>query len=149
MSNNNFIEIQDDFYLSGFPFKISINEIEKNLGKPDDINIKKVKNIHVENQIDEIYLIKYEGLYFQIYKTNTNPSRELEMCIEVSSPKYKLKHGLNVGVSKDYIIKILGKPNEIVKEKMYYIGGEMGPIGFQFHLKNNIVIKIIWMYYID
>lgn len=140
---------RDNFYRNGFTFNLAIEDIKKNLGKPNKLQIEKIQNIHDINQIDEIHDIQYEGLSFKIYKINTKPVKELKISAEVTNPKYKLKYGLKISVSKNTIIKVLGEPNKISKGIMHYTLKDMINAGFQVYLKDDKVIKITWAYYFD
>jgi len=141
--NNIFIKNQEEFDTNGFYYGNTITEIKNKLGEPKNIKINDLKNVHIENQIDKIYELYYDGLYIKIYK-NSSDQIELIKQITISSEKYKVKWDLNVGTPRNNILKVLGKPNCESKNILYYIGEEVGPIGFQFYTNNDKIEKINW-----
>jgi hypothetical protein len=58
-----------------------------------------VRNPHVENQIDEVRELYYDGLYVRAYFPAKDHKRLFLEEVEITSPRFKIKHGLDVGTA--------------------------------------------------
>ena len=135
----------------GLDFELgdSVNEIIKTLGQPKDIQVDKIKNVHYPDEIvDEIHRLYYDGLYVQIYKA-TEGNKELLQALSITSNKFKVKLGLNVGTTKTEIRRTLGNPSNDSDDMWSYVYTEGYPNTVQFYFENDAVTKIEWSYWID
>lgn len=135
----------------GLDFKLgkSIEEITNNLGRPKNIIVEKIKNVHYPDEIiDEIHKLFYDGLYIEIYKA-TEGNKEMLQALSITSEKFKVKWGLNVGISKDEIKKVLGNPSKDVDNVWSYVDSDGYENGVRFFFRNDKVNKIEWSYWID
>lgn len=148
IKNKDFRKKQKEFNNIGFLYGNETEEIKNNLGIPNETRIIDFNNLHNKNQKDKIYELIYDGLYVKIYKDSLNNSEKI-MQITITSKKYKVKWDLNIGEEKEKIIEKFGDPNEDKDNVLYYIGEVAAPIGFQFYLKDNKIIKINWNKFID
>lgn len=135
----------------GLDFKVgdSVNEVINNLGQPKDIKVEKIGNVHYPNEIvDEIHRLYYDGLSIEIYKA-TEGNKELLQTLSVTSNKFKVKLGLNVGATKTEIKGVLGNPSNDSDNMWSYVRNDGYPDKVRFHFENDRVTKIEWSYWID
>jgi len=135
----------------GLDFKLgdSVNEIIKTLGQPKDIKVEKERNVHYPNEImDEIHRLYYDGLSIEIYKA-TEGNKELLQTLSVTSNKFKVKLGLNVGVTKPEIKRALGRPSKDRGNAWSYVCTDGYEHEVRFYFANDKVNKIEWSYWID
>lgn len=135
----------------GLDFELgeSVNEIIKTLGQPKDMQVEKIKNVHCPDEIvDEIHRLYYDGLYVEIYKA-TEGNKEMLQTLLVSSNKFKVKLGLNVGATKTEIKQVLGNPSNDSGGVWAYVYTAGYPDKVRFYFENDRVTKIEWSYWID
>jgi hypothetical protein len=139
----------NEFINDGLDFKLgkTIGEIKQALGQPQKSNIRKVENRHYP-QIDEIHELYYQGLYMQIYKVSAT-RKEFITNISISSDRYKLKWGLNVGSQKSAVKRVLGSPDKNEKNLFEYCDDITLVSCVSFHFSNEIVRKVDWDFYSD
>jgi len=136
-----------------FDFELghSVNEIIKTLGRPKHIQVEKIKNFHHPDEIvDEIHRLYYDGLYVEIYKATTD-NKEMLQALSVTSNRFKVKLGLNIGTTKTEIKKALGNPSISSSNDIWDYGNPSGgyPDIVKFFFENDRVTKIEWSYWID
>ena len=111
-----------------------------------------VDNIHVENQKDEIRELFFDGLYIKAYFPAKDHSSCLLQVIEITKQKFKIKHGLNVGVSISIVRGVLGDPDE-VKDNVYVYHNDTEPAlqysTVCFFIKKGMVDKVRWEFNLD
>lgn len=125
-----------------FPFGETKDDIIKNLGEPLKIFEKPVTNRHRLDVNDKLYDLIYNGLEARIYHV-TADEKELVLRILIESEKYKVKYGLNIGITADYVVGILGPP--AFKEKnCYEFYDSNGFAKLRFYFESNKLSKIEW-----
>ena len=133
----------------GFQLGDSVNEIIKHLGQPTDMKVEKRRNVHYPNEIvDEIHRLYYDGLSVEIYKA-TEGNKELLQTLSVTSNKFRVKLGLNVGVTKSEIKRALGRPSKDRDNVWSYVCTDGYEHEVRFYFANDEVNKIEWSYWID
>lgn len=140
-------ETINEFVTRGWAFDLGTSLTDlKLVGKIQREVISTVKNRHVENQIDEVHELYYDGLYVRAYFPARNHKRLLIEDVEITSPAFKVKHGLNVDTSVAELKAVLGEPDEI-KEDVYSYSGETDTV--RFFVKNGVITKVRWELYLD
>lgn len=122
------------------------------MGSPKSVNITKIPNIHFPDQIDEIHELFYDGLSLEIYVVKhpdySGPDPSLLRGISITSNKYKVKYGLNIGSSKAAVKKVLGNPLT-EDHKFTYENTDGYANHVYFYFRNARVYRIDWHFFID
>lgn len=141
------------FANSGWEFKLgrSIDEIKQNLGRPLSEEIQKVANMYTNGQVDEIHVLDYDGLSVGVYRVNEATPREILTRLAITSNKYRIKWGLNIGVAQSEVKRVLGKPQEpangtFVYEAEYEV---VDSDSVSFYFRNGVLQKIQWEWHLD
>lgn len=125
-----------------FQFGETKNDIIKNLGEPNKIVEKPITSRHRLEVSDKLYDLIYDGLEARIYHV-TSDEKELVLRILIENEKYKIKYGLNIGVTEEYVIGTLGPPP--IKEKNYYeFYDSNGFAKLRFYFESHSLAKIEW-----
>lgn len=90
-----------------------IKDVVLQYSKPKSIKSKEVTNRH-NKSTDKVISYKWEGLLVKTYYV-TDQKKEMISYVVVSDNKYVKNHWLNIGISKDVIVKRLGKPDKVSK----------------------------------
>ncbi len=155
--NSDFLIYEKDQYLinleefidKGLEFKLgkTRKEMIENIGTPVKVETQTVENRHVQGLVDTIYELSFDGLYIGIYDTR---GKEIILYHKITSPKYKVKYGLNVGVSVDKVREVFGKPQEEQENQLNYIY-ETGAfeIYVVFRIFENKITTIEWHFPVD
>jgi len=145
--------IVKDFSQEGWDFKIgeSLRDLRQ-VGLVVRELTTVVDNIHVENQKDEIRELFFDGLYINAYFPAKDHSFRLLQVVEITKQKFKIKHGLNVGVSISKVTSVLGDPDE-VKANVYIYHDDTEPAlqysTVYFFIKKGMVDKVRWEFNLD
>lgn len=134
----------DEVIYEGLDFRFgeTKSDIIKNLGEPIKIIEKPITSRHRLDVSDRLYDLIYNGLQARIYHV-TSDEKELVLRILIKNEKYKVKYGLNVGVTEEYVIGILGPPS--IKEKDFYeFYDSNGFAKLRFYFKSNMLSEIEW-----
>jgi len=109
-----------------------------------------VNNIHVENQKDEIRELFFDGLYIRAYFPARDHSFLLLQIVEITKESFKIKHGLNLGVSISKVRSVLGDPDE-VKDEVYTYHDDpvLQHSTVYFFIKKGMIDKVRWEFYVD
>jgi hypothetical protein len=128
-----------------FDFATKPDNIIEDLGVPVFYNEKYIPNRYNKDVEDILYELKYGGLSINIYYA-TKTQRYFDTYFSITSTKYNVIYGLNIGASKSYVLEILGKPYESESDQLKYIDViENYPYSFViFEFKDDIVSKIEW-----
>ena len=108
--------------------------------------VSTVKNRHVENQVDEVRELHYDGLYVRAYFPAKDHKRLFLEEVEITSPRFKIKHGLDIGTPGAELQRVLGQPDEI-RGDVYSYSGETDTVRFVIH--NGVIAKVKWELYLD
>jgi len=137
----------NEFATRGWAFDLGTSLMDlKAVGKVQREVVSTVKNRHVENQIDEVRELYYDGLYVRAYFPAKDHRRLLLEEVEITSPRFGIKHGLNVGASVTELQRVLGEPDEI-KGDVYSYFGEADTV--HFVVRGGVIIKVKWELYLD
>lgn len=91
----------------------SVKYIKKKLGSPLSEKIENVKNIHDKEQIDQIHILKYQGIEVQVLHVNNIEPYDLLIGVKITdSDNYPIKFGIQIGSERSYVLDLLGKPTE-------------------------------------
>ena len=137
----------NNFTLEGWDFKLgkSLQDLRA-IGKVLRETTTPVDNPHNQNQKDEIRELFFDGLRIVAYFPAKDPHRLLLQEVEVSKRKFKIKHGLDIGVPTSKVTGVLGKPTE-ANVDVYIYRGETNAV--YFHIKNEAVVRVRWELYVD
>ena len=140
-------ETINEFVSGGWAFELGASLADlKAVGKVQREVVSTVKNRHVANQIDEVRELYYDGLYVKAYFPARDHKRFLLEEVEITSPRFQIKHGLNVGASVAELKAVLGQPDE-VKGDVYSYFGEADTV--HFVVRGGVIIKVKWELYLD
>jgi len=145
--------LMSEFTKKGWDFEIGHNTdaIKNTLGKPLSESIENIKNLHDEEQIDQIHTLKYAGLEIKVYHVNYVEPYDfiIEITIDDDS-QYPMKYGLKIGASKKAVSDLLGKPDKDNNGIMMYQTeeGDTYPTAI-FHFDNGSFKKVKWECYPD
>ena len=135
------------FVTGGWAFELGTSLTDlKAVGKVEREVVSTVKNAHVGNQIDEVRELYYEGLYIKAYFPAKDHKRFLLQEVRITSPRFRIKHGLNVGASVAELHRVLGTPDE-VKGDVYSYAGETDTV--RFVITNGVITEVRWDLYLD
>jgi len=136
-----------DFAAEGWAFQLGTSLVElKAVGRVRREVVSTVKNPHVQNQVDEIRDLYYDGLYVSAYFPTKDHKRLLLQSVEITSPRFAIKHGLNVGTSLAQLKAALGEPDAVDRD-VYAYKGEGNTV--YFTIKNGVITKVRWTLYLD
>jgi hypothetical protein len=107
-------------------------------------SIEHSPNRYDSNKSDEFITLQFDGLTIYAYVKSNDEIWPIH--ITVTTPKWRILHGLNVGVSDSRITQILGYPTEENKHVRQYIGIKESIV---FHIKKARISKIELLYYLD
>ena len=140
-------ETINEFVTAGWAFELGTSLTDlKLVGKIQREVVSTVKNRHVENQVDEVRELYYDGLYIKAYFPAKDHKRFLLQEVQITSPRFRIKHGLNVGVPVAELQRVLGQPDE-VKGGVYSYFGEADTV--RFVIKNGVITEVKWELYLD
>ncbi len=140
-------ETINEFVTRGWAFELGASLTDlKAVGKIEREVVSTVRNPHVENQIDEVRELYYDGLYVRAYFPAKDHKRLFLEEVEITSPRFKIKHGLDVGTPVAELERVLGEPDEI-KGDVYSYSGETDTV--RFVVKNGVITKVRWELYLD
>lgn len=134
----------DEVIYEGFEFSLgeTKNDIINNLGEPLKIIEKSITSRLKLDLTDILYDLVYDGIQARIYHATTD-EKELVLRIFIENEKYRVKYGLNVGVTEEYVLKVLGSPAFKQKDQYEYYDSN-GFAKLRFYFVANILTKIEW-----
>ena len=129
---------------------LSKDAVISKFGKPVNVTSRKVKNRYYDDDLDTIYELFYEGLYFEIYEA-TSSERSYVYHIILTSKKYQSKWRLGIGATKEYVTMTLGRPEKSESEidSWTYVSSDGYPNSVRFIFEKDKVHKIEWLYALD
>ena len=137
----------NNFTVEGWDFKLGMSLQDlRAIGKVLRETTTPVDNPHNRNQKDEIRELFFDGLRIVAYFPAKDHHRLLLQEVEVSKRKFKVKHGLDIGVPTSKVKGVLGEPAEATAD-VYIYRGETNAV--YFHVKNGAVVKVRWELYVD
>ena len=140
-------ETINEFATRGWAFDLGTSLTDlKAVGNVQREVVSTVKNRHDENQIDEVRELYYDGLYVRAYFPAKDHKRLFLEEVEITSPRFKIKHGLDVGTPVAELERVLGEPDEI-KGDVYSYSGETDTVRFVIH--NGVITQVKWELYLD
>lgn len=140
-------EVVNEFVNRGWAFELGTSLTDlRAVGKVQREVVSAVRNRHVENQVDEIRELYYDGLYIKAYFPAKDHKRFLIEEVEITSPTFRVKHGLNVGASVAELKAVLGEPDE-TEGDIYSYSGEADTV--RFFVTHGVITKVRWELYLD
>jgi hypothetical protein len=119
--------------------------------KPTDHAIEKVKNKHVDGQIDERHTLKYPGFLVVLYRVleaGTAPRDIVEELI-ITDSSIPLPYGVSFGDSQEKVIQMLGPPFREDIDWITYREKIMELSTLQFNFVSGRLVKVVWFHWID
>jgi len=138
-------------FLNGWDESFKNDEIVKILESKFGIPISSKTKVLPDREPDVFY--KQTEVVFDdvivIFSSPLNYNKSWIEEIKVISDKYKIKHGLNVGVSKHAVTDKLGKPNSEYNGNMIYLHwGDTVKVVFDLDVNKNVK-GITWIDFVD
>ncbi len=129
-------------------------EIIDKLGKPVETTVERIRNRHQSDITDEIIRMLYDGLSVTIYKANYAPGKEFVWDMTVTSPRFKMPWGIDVGCSRDLVRQTLGPPTRVKDavesyDVVYFPEGPGYINSLSFTYRDDRVSAIYFWLYID
>ena len=118
----------------------SAEYIKKKFGSPISEKIEYVTNIHDKEQIDQIHILRYQGLEVQVLRVNMIEPYDLLIGVKITdSDNYPIKFGIEIGSERSYVLDLLGKPSDGDGVIKYYIeAGDKYPTVYMFFEKDKL-----------
>lgn len=134
----------DEVIYEGLEFRLgeTKNDIIASLGEPLKIIEKSITSRQRLDLNDKLYDLVYDGLEARIYHA-TADEKELVLRILIENEKYKIKYGLNIGVTEDFVLGVLGPPS-IKKKDLYEFNDSNGFAKLRFYFASNNLTKVEW-----
>lgn len=82
----------------------------------------------------------------RVIRINEDRPRDLFMNLTITDSKYRIRWGLNVGVTESDVKRVLGDPAKIVNGTFVY---ETETESVSFYFQDGILRKIKWEWYVD
>ncbi len=145
--NQEIYEKVNNFTVEGWDFKLgkSLQDLRA-IGKVLREITASVDNPHNQNQKDEIRELFFDGLRIVAYFPAKDHDRILLQEVEVSNGRFKIKYGLDIGVSTSKVKGVLGEPSE-AKADVYIYRGDTNAV--YFYVKKGAVVRVRWELYVD
>lgn len=142
----NYQQRVDEVIYEGLEFHLgeTKNDIINNLGEPLEIIEKSVASRLRFDLNDKLYDLIYEGFEARIYHAITD-EKELVLRIIIKHDKYKVKYGLNIGVTKEFVQGVLGPP-AIKQDNIYEYYDSNGFAKLRFYFKDSSLTMIEWSF---
>jgi hypothetical protein len=136
----------DEVIYEGLEFRLgeTKNDIINNLGEPLEIIEKSVTSRLRFDLNDKLYDLIYEGFEARIYHAIAD-EKELVLRILIKHDKYKVKYGLNIGVSEEFVQEVLGPP-AIKQDNLYEYYDSNGFAKLRFYFKDSSLTMIEWSF---
>jgi len=116
----------------------------RNLSRLLGEKVQKSPNPHVGGQIDEFRTLTFEGL--ELYGRVTPAQEFSPITAVITTPRWRIRNGLDVGSSAARVASVLGQPMQTTGAILEY-QGESERVNF--HVGNGIIKKIEFFYYAD
>ncbi len=117
-------------------------------GPPASVKSDQVRNRHNPKLMDTYYTLQYPGISFIIYHVSES-NRELLDLLIIDKPRDGLPFGVNVGMSADEVVRILGQPDEQRQDSYYYWTDTPNTPTLIFSFAERTVREITWGFYVD
>jgi hypothetical protein len=144
-----------DQFATGAPLFIKDYSLEaiRGIGKIIKEETKKTENLHDQRKINFEKTFHFEGLTIEglvvVDKTigeEKGSSEVLLSSITVTSPQWRILHGLEVGAPAEKLLEVLGTPYEDINSVIKYAGTTEE---IHFFIKQKKIEKIHFIYYLD
>ncbi len=106
--------------------------------------VKIEANEFVDGDRNELHTLVFDGL--EVYGNVLHQDDFLPFSVTVTSDRWLIPQGLNIGVATEKITEVLGKPDEISGSELAYHGEHESVI---FLVKDGHVSKITFAFYSD
>lgn len=142
----NYQQRVDEVIYEGLEFRLgeTKNDIINNLGEPLEIIERTVTSRLRFDLNDKLYDLIYEGFEARIYHAIVD-EKELVLRILIKHDKYKIKYGLNIGVTKEFVQGVLGPP-AIKEDNLYEYYDSNGFAKLRFYFKDSSLTMIEWSF---
>ncbi len=135
----------EEFVYFGDKFFESINSIKS---KRTHHKVEKIKNQHMENQIDELHTDTYTGFRVVFLRAKSVPN-DLLSSLTISDPAIKLPFGITIGNSVAEITKVLGQPSSLKGSVLEYEIADIQTDTVYFKFVKGRLAEVKWSYEID
>lgn len=129
------------------PIKKTEKDVIADFGAPMRTLTKTVPNNYAPSKPDTLRTLVYPGLSVD-FLTVTHTGGELPTGLTVTGKNWKVKWYLGVGTSAKTITDTLGEPKARTANTLTY-EYSIAPSTVTFYLKDGVVTKVAWEYYVD
>lgn len=113
------------------------------------VTYKKVPNQHTSNLMDQIKVVRCDGLVSEIYQSVAASDPDgLPVYLELTRPHTFLPDYFNVGAEVSRVVDTMGLPNEQRPDVVKYVNLE-GTDSVLLTVSNGRVVSIRWDWYVD
>ncbi len=139
-----------DFIKSGLSKQIgqTKEQIFAELGAPQSLTSRAIRNIHYPKSSDQIHTLTYDGLQIILYESSVS-KQQFVVSIAIENPAINTKLGPKVGSQKDVVLAMLGTPKRMTSRQLVYYDHENGSSSVSFALADNKVREIRWDYHFE
>ena len=135
----------EEFVYFGDTFFGSINSIKS---KRTHHKIEKIKNQHIDNQIDELHTDTYTGFRVVFLRAKSVPN-DLLSSLTISDSAIQLPFGIAIGNSAAEIINVLGQPSSSKGPVLAYEIADVHTDTVYFKFVKGRLAEVKWSYEID
>jgi len=109
-----------------------------------------VANPHDPRRQDTVRTLQYDGLALTVYRVQSTGTR-FPVAVSVTSPAYRTKSGLHVGLSSHEVVALLGEPTARHGGTWVYQvdAASSAPFELTVRLDGGTVRSLRWAAYID
>ncbi|MDA3900730.1 MAG: SH3 domain-containing protein [Spirochaetes bacterium] len=133
---------ENDVIKDGKPTSV----IEKKFGPVQKVDTEKVQNRHDNEQYDDLVTLFFEHFKCIMYVTK---ERQLPLGFTITSDAIPLQHGITLGVSRQKIKELFGKPGRAADDFIAYEPTSEYPPALKFSFEDNKLQSITVNYYFD
>ena len=127
----------------------SRSELEKTMGKPENVDVNEIENEHHPDITDTVYTYYYPGVRFVIYQAGYD-NREFLLLASITGDNYrvgKYEPKLTVGATIEEVLTYFGENGVWDEDTLFfYPAMDEGPLPagmvYSFQFDNSRVVKI-------
>jgi hypothetical protein len=119
--------------------------------EPTDRTVEKVKNKHVDGQVDERHTLEYPGfrvVFYRVLEAGSAP-RDIVESLVITDCSIPLPYGVSFGDSQEKVVQLLGPPFREDINWLTYREKIMEMDTLQFNFSSGRLVKVAWNNWID
>jgi hypothetical protein len=115
-------------------------QIERTLGPPLRAEVSAARNPDDPRKPEALHELGYPGLVMRVLESAG------VLRVRLTSARYRLPYGLDVGVSRDRVEEVLGEGQLVSDRRLLYLDADGFPRTVEFYFRENRVDRIEWNY---